>query len=157
QIADLLALMGDSVDNIPGAPGIGEKGAAELIGRYGSVEGAIEHAGELKRKAHRESLQNNAEQIRMSKRLATLDTTVPVELSLDQVKAQGPDEALLKAVYRELEFFSLLKELGPSEDTRARDYRVIGSAGELQTWLAEAAGAPVAVAISKSEEGAFAL
>jgi DNA polymerase-1 len=156
QIADLLALMGDSVDNIPGAPGIGEKGAAELIERFESVEGAIEHAAELKRKTHRESLQNHAEQIRMSKRLALLDTTVPVELSLDQVKAQEPDAALLKAVYKELEFYSLLKELGPSEDIRLRDYRVIAAADELHAWLAEATG-PVAVAISRSEEGAFAL
>lgn len=156
QIADLLALMGDTVDNIPGAPGIGPKGAVDLIERFGSVEGAIEHAGEVTRKVARESLQNNTEQIRMSKMLATLDTTVPVELSLDQVKAQPPDESMLKAMYKELEFYSLLKELGPSEDTRVRDYRVAENADDLLAWLKEADG-PVAVAISKSEEGAFAL
>ncbi len=80
QVADLLALMGDTVDNIPGAPGIGEKGARDLIQRFGSVEAAIEHAGEVERKTYRESLQNNREQILLSKRLATIDTSVPVEV-----------------------------------------------------------------------------
>ena len=122
QVADLLALKGDAIDNIPGAPGIGEKGARDLIERFGSVEAALEHAAEVERKAYRESLQNNVEQIRMSKRLATIDTDVPVEFSLEAVKAQPFDAGALKAVYKELEFYSLLKELGPSEDTRARDY-----------------------------------
>jgi DNA polymerase-1 len=158
QITDLLSLMGDSVDNIPGAPGIGEKGARELIERFGSVEAAIQRAAEVERKMHRESLQKNAEQIRLSKQLATISTEVPIEYSFDAIKAQPADPVLLKSVYKELEFYSLLKELGPSEDTRARDYRVIATAKELREWLAAApAGAPVAVAISKSAEGEFAL
>ncbi len=157
QVADLLALKGDAVDNIPGAPGIGDKGAKEIIEKFGSVEVALERAAEVERKMYRESLQNNVERIRMSKRLATIDTGVPIEFTLDAVKAQAPDPALLKAIYKEMEFHSLLKELGPSEDTRERRYSVIGSAGELRSWLAEAAGAPVAVAISKSAEGEFAL
>src|SRR5579862_7108150 len=74
QVADLLALKGDTVDNIPGAPGIGDKGARDLIVRFGSVEGALEHAAEVERKMYRESLQNNREQILLSKRLATIDT-----------------------------------------------------------------------------------
>ena len=83
---------------------------------------------------------------------------MPVEFSLESVKAHALDEARLKAVYKELEFHSLLKELGPAEDTRERDYRVVQEPGELDLWLAAApAGAPVAVAISKSAEGEFAL
>src|SRR5579871_4872788 len=78
QVADLLALKGDAIDNIPGAPGIGDKGAKDLIGRFGSVEAAIEHAAEVERKMYRESLQNNVERILMSKRLATIDTNVPI-------------------------------------------------------------------------------
>ena len=74
QVADLLALKGDSIDNIPGAPGIGDKGARDLILRFGSVEGALEHAAEVERKMYRESLQNNREQILLSKKLATIDT-----------------------------------------------------------------------------------
>ena len=123
QVADLLALKGDAVDNIPGAPGIGDKGAKDLIERFGSLDAALERAAEVERKTYRESLQNNVERIRMSKRLATIATDVPVEFSLDAVKAQAPDPALLKAIYKEMEFHSLLKELGPSEDTRERAIR----------------------------------
>src|SRR5258707_15012011 len=79
QVADLLALKGDAIDNIPGAPGIGDKGAKDLIVQFGSVDAAIERAAEVQRKAYRESLQNNVERIRMSKRLATIDTAVPIE------------------------------------------------------------------------------
>jgi DNA polymerase-1 len=157
QVADLLALKGDAVDNIPGAPGIGDKGAKELIERFGSLDAALGRAAEVEKKAYRESLQNNVERIRMSQRLATIATDVPVEFSAESVKAQAPDPELLKSIYKEMEFHSLLKELGPSEDTRERQYGVIGSGEELLAWLAEAQGAPVAVAISKSAEGEFAL
>src|ERR1019366_10692893 len=75
----------------------------------------------------------------------------------EAVKAQAPDPELLKAIYKEMEFHSLLKELGPSEDTRERQYGVISSGDELRAWLAEAQGSPVAVAISKSADGEFAL
>ena len=157
QVADLLALKGDAVDNIPGAPGIGDKGAKDLIERFGSLDAALERAAEVERKAYRESLQNNVERIRMSQRLATISTDVPVEFSAESVKAQAPDPALLKAIYQEMEFHSLLKELGPSEDTRQRQYAVILSGDELRAWLADANSAPVAVAISKSAEGEFSL
>jgi DNA polymerase-1 len=158
QVADLLALKGDAIDNIPGAPGIGDKGAQQLIERFGSVEGAIEHAAEVERKAYRESLQNYAEQIRLSKRLATISTDVPVPFELDAFRTIDPDEALLKSIYKDMEFHSLLKELGPGEDTRARDYRVIADEGELKSWMTGIPdGTPVAVAISKSAEGEFAM
>jgi DNA polymerase-1 len=157
QVADLLALKGDAVDNIPGAPGIGEKGARDLLERFGTLEAAIERAAEIERKTYRESLQNNVEQVRLSKRLATISTDVPIAFSVDAIRAQTPDEALLKAFYQEMEFHSLLKELGPGEDHRVRDYSVFAGAEELASWLRAAAGAPVAVAISKSAEGAFAL
>jgi DNA polymerase-1 len=130
QVADLLALMGDSVDNIPGAPGIGEKGARDIIQRFGSVEGALEHAAEVERKMYRESLQNNRDQILLSKQLATIDTTVPVEFEMSNLAAQEPDIAELKKVYKELEFYSLLKELGPTEDSHTRDYATIATREE---------------------------
>jgi len=158
QVADLLALMGDTVDNIPGAPGIGEKGARDLLVQFGSVEALIERADEVKRPMYRESLKNNVERIRLSKRLATIETAVPIEFSLDAVKAHAGDEALLKSIYKDMEFHSLLKEFGPGEDMRARDYSVIAGPEELQAWLAAIPPAtPVAVAISKAAEGEFAL
>jgi DNA polymerase-1 len=157
QVADLLALKGDAVDNIPGAPGIGDKGAKDLLERFGDVETAIARAAEVERKMYRESLQNHAEQIRMSKRLATLATDIPIEFDVESVKAHEPDLALVKALYKELEFHSLLKELGPGQDSRARDYAVVADAGELRSWLDAARGAPVAVAIAQSREGEFAM
>jgi len=158
QVADLFALKGDAIDNIPGAPGIGDKGARDLIERFGSVEAALERAGEVERKMYRESLQNNVERIMMSKRLATIDTSVPIQFSLESVRAQEADESALKKVYKELEFHSLLKELGPGEDTRVRDYQALDSAEALRAWLdAIPAEAPVAVAIAQLGEGKLAL
>jgi DNA polymerase-1 len=151
QVVDLLALKGDAVDNIPGAPGIGDKGARELIERFGGVEAAIERAAEVERRTYRESLQNNADQIRMSRRLATIVTDVPLEFTVESVKAQPPDPAALKAVYKELEFHSLLKELGAAEDTHEGDYRRIADPAEIAAWLASAQGAPVAVALGEAE------
>ncbi len=134
QVADLLALKGDSVDNIPGAPGIGDKGARDLIQRFGSVEAALEHAGDVERKMYRESLQNNREQILLSKRLATIDTTVPIEFHMDDLAAREPDIAELKKIYKELEFYSLLKEAGPTEDSHTRDYATIMSREEAEAY-----------------------
>ncbi len=129
QVADLFALKGDAIDNIPGAPGIGDKGARDLIERFGSVEAAIARAAEVERKMYRESLQNNVERILMSKRLATIDTAVPIVFELESVRAREADITALKLVYKDLEFHSLLKELGPSEDTRTRDYQTLESGG----------------------------
>jgi DNA polymerase-1 len=158
QVADLLALKGDSIDNIPGAPGVGDKGAKDLIEKFGSVEAALDRAAEVERKMYRESLQNNRERILLSKRLATIETAVPIEFSMEMVKAQEPEVTALKQIYKELEFHSHLKELGPSDDTRARDYQALATAEAVDAWLAEIpAGAPVAVAIAKSGEGEFAL
>jgi DNA polymerase I len=161
QVADLLALMGDSVDNIPGAPGIGDKGARDLIGRFGSVEGAMEHAAEVERKTYRESLQNNREQILLSKRLATIDTTVPVEFEMANLAAQEPEIGELKKVYKELEFYSLLKEVGPTEDAHTRDYASILTREEAEEYgstLAKLDGAkPIAFAIESSMDGGLPL
>ncbi len=158
QVADLLALKGDAVDNIPGAPGIGDKGARDLISQFGSVEEVLAHAAEVPRKMYRESLQNNVDRIRMSKRLATIETGVPIEFALESAATHSPDPALLKSVYQEMEFHSLLKELGPAEDTRPHDYAAFADAGEMRTWLAQVPRqAPVAVAIARSGEGELAL
>jgi DNA polymerase-1 len=118
QVADLLALKGDAVDNIPGAPGIGDKGAIDLIAQFGSVEAALDRAAEVQRKMYRESLQNNRDRVLLSKQLATIETNIPLEIDFEALAVSDPDVPALKQVYKELEFNSLLKELGPSEDTR---------------------------------------
>jgi len=157
QVADLLALMGDSIDNIPGAPGIGEKGAQSIIARFGSVESALEHAAEVERKTYRESLQNNRDQILLSKRLATIDITVPIEFEMTTLAAQEPDVPELKKVYKELEFYSLLKEVGPTEDAHTRDYATIGTREEAASYGAALAqldpSKPIAFAIESTVEG----
>src|SRR6266478_5406771 len=112
RVVDVMALMGDTIDNIPGAKGIGEKGATELIQKYGSVENALEHAAEVSHKRYREALQQQREQVLMSKQLATLATEVPVELDLASLERHEPDLTALSALYRELGFNSLLRELG---------------------------------------------
>jgi len=91
RVVDLMSLMGDTVDNIPGAKGIGEKGAAELIQKYGLVENALDHADEVANKRYREALQQQREQVMMSKQLAKISTDVPIELTLEALKIQSPD------------------------------------------------------------------
>jgi DNA polymerase-1 len=160
RVPDLLALKGDAVDNIPGAPGIGDKGAQELIRRFGSVEQALEHAAEVERKMYRESLQNNRDVVLMSKRLATIDTAVPIEWALEDAASQTPDAARLADLYRELEFHSLLESLAPAESEPdkppAEDNATLENA-ELVTAYLEAIprGTVVAVTFSATPEGAL--
>ncbi len=114
KIVDLLGLMGDSIDNIPGAPGIGEKGALKLILEFGSALEAMENADKVSHKTYRESLQNNQEIIRQSLELATVHCEVPIDLDLDQLKFREPDRAAAYELFRELEFNALTKEFADS-------------------------------------------
>ncbi len=148
QVAHLLALKGDAIDNIPGAPGIGEKGAKDLIDQFGSVPAALDRAAEVTRTMYRESLQNNRERILLSLSLATIDCNAPVDFDLNHLRTQPPDEELLKPLYKELEFFSHLKELGPSEDARTRDFAALEPA-EAAAWLA---AVPATLSLSYSPE-----
>src|SRR5882757_284076 len=109
KVIDLMALLGDTVDNIPGAKGIGEKGATELIQKYGSVENALDHAAEVSNKRYREALQQQREQVLMSKQLAEIAKDAPIELNLPALELRAPDVDALAALYRELGFNSLLR------------------------------------------------
>ncbi|MCZ2152828.1 MAG: DNA polymerase I [Bryobacterales bacterium] len=122
QVVDLLALKGDSVDNIPGAPGIGDKGAKDLIAEFGSVEEAIQRAAEVKRKMYRESLEKNRDRILLSKELARIRIDAPLDVSLNDLAAKEPDVAALEAVYRELEFERALREIQKAVVEKARDF-----------------------------------
>lgn len=114
KVVDVMALRGDSVDNIPGAPGIGDKGSVELIVQFGSVEQVLDRASEVKRKSYRESLEQNREAVLLSKELVTIDSQVPVELDLGAMTTQAPDVEACRVLFTELEFTSLLRELEPS-------------------------------------------
>jgi DNA polymerase-1 len=126
KVTDVMALMGDSIDNIPGArdpndkpapgerrkPGIGEVGAREIILKFGSAEEALKRAAEVKRASYREALEKNAKYVLLSKELSKIDSDVPITLDLHNLERREPDLKLLAALYRELGFNSLLKELG---------------------------------------------
>ena len=152
QVTDFLALKGDSVDNIPGAPGIGDKGAQQLIAEYGDIEGIIGHASEIKRKTYRESLQNHADQIRLSKRLATLDASGSLRLDLDSARLKSGNTDELLSCYRELEFNTLASQLesetgAPSAEVESHTFE---SAGQFERWLAAQSG-PIALAVLTDE------
>src|ERR687893_533182 len=101
KLVDLLGLMGDSIDDIPGAPGIGSKGAVQIIQQFGSIEAALAGWESVKHKTYRESLRNNADLIRKSRDLARIKTDVDIELKLDEIKARPPDRAAAYELFRE--------------------------------------------------------
>ncbi len=128
RVIDVMALRGDSIDNIPGAPGIGDKGSVELIQQFGTVEAAIDAAtatpDAIKRKTYRESLANNRDNILLSKELVTIHTSVPIEYTLDAMRTQAPDLAACRDLFSELEFTTLLKELAPAPDNTVITYEL---------------------------------
>ncbi len=135
RVVDVMALRGDSIDNIPGAPGIGDKGSVELIKRFGTVEQALDRAAEVEKKTYRESLLNNREVVLFSKRMATIDCNVPVELDLNAMKAGAPDIATLRQLFFELEFTSLLKELLPVVEVTEAQYTEAKSPADVEAIL----------------------
>src|SRR5271168_1580062 len=147
RVVDYMALLGDTIDNIPGAKGIGEKGAAELIKKYGRVERALDHADEVPNKRYREALQQQREQVLMSKQLAAIAIDAPIDVKLAELALQPPNGMALAALYRELGFNSLLKELGaeaaaPSAPASAEpaaktDYAQFATVAEFRAYLAK--------------------
>ncbi|MGB9490270.1 MAG: 5'-3' exonuclease H3TH domain-containing protein, partial [Terriglobales bacterium] len=155
QVIDVMALRGDSVDNIPGAPGIGDKGSVEIIQRFGSVEQALDHAAEVEKKTYRESLLNNRDNIMLSKQLVTIDTNVAVELDVTAMTVGDPDVDALRALFAELEFSSLLKELLPVLEVEEGDYREIKSKAEFDDYIGDLApSVPLAVATPSADDAA---
>ena len=152
RVVDVMALRGDSIDNIPGAPGIGDKGSVELIKRFGSVESALDHAAEVEKKSYRESLLNNREAVLISKQLVTIDRNVPVELDLASMLAGDPDVDALRQLFTELEFTSLLKELLPSMELGEVQYTTAQSPGDINAVLkALPAGGALAIALEMAQ------
>jgi DNA polymerase-1 len=149
QVADLLALKGDAIDNIPGAPGIGDKGAVALLEQYGTLDNLLAEGPNLTKKTYREALTTHREQVELSKRLATIHCEVPLELSLEALAAATPDRPTLEAFYREMEFFSFLRDLAPEPVKVAEDYAPI-AAEELPGWAGEG---PVGVALFDGQLG----
>jgi DNA polymerase I len=156
RVVDVMALRGDSVDNIPGAPGIGDKGSVEIIKRFGTVEQALERAAEVEKKTYRESLQNNRDTILFSKSMATIDTNVPVELDVEAMRVGDPDVDGLRELFTELEFTSLLKELLPVVEVTEAHYGEAKSAEDVDR-VVKAVRADGALAIAVEQEEAEAV
>jgi DNA polymerase-1 len=135
QVVDVLALMGDSSDNIPGVPGVGEKGAKQLLAEFESLENLLAHAGEVKRRSYRESLESNAELAHLSKSLATIRLDAPVQFDPEAMRLTEPDIARLRELFRRLEFGSFLGELQPDAATAGARYRALTSERELKKFL----------------------
>jgi DNA polymerase-1 len=138
RVVDVMALRGDSIDNIPGAPGIGDKGSVELIQLFGSVEAALDRADEVKKKTYRESLQNNRDNILLSKELVTIHTSVPIEWTLEAMRTQPVDNAACRELFSELEFTTLLKELAPAVDNTRLSFELKPTPDEIAELLAAA-------------------
>ena len=109
QVIDILGLMGDAVDNIPGCPGVGEKTASKLVQDFGSIENLIENTDKLKG-ALKEKIENNIEQIKTSKWLATIKTDVPIQLDMEMLKMEEPNQEALQKIFEELEFRTLMRK-----------------------------------------------
>ena len=148
RVVDVMALRGDSIDNIPGAPGIGDKGSVELIQQFGTVEAALDRADEVKKKTYRESLQNNRDNILLSKELVTIHTGVPIAYDLEEMRTQAPDLEACRVLFSELEFTTLLKELAPAASNTVTTFNLKPTREEIAELLREARRA------GKREEGA---
>jgi DNA polymerase I len=153
RVVDVMALRGDSIDNIPGAPGIGDKGSVDLIQRFGTVEQALDRAAEVEKKTYRESLQNNRANILLSKQLVTIDCNVPVELDESAMKMGEPDTEALRELFTELEFTSLLRDLLPVTEVAEAHYSDAKSAADVEAVLKSVPpGGALAIAVEAESE-----
>ncbi|HEX5473753.1 MAG TPA: DNA polymerase I [Vicinamibacterales bacterium] len=131
QVVDVLALMGDSIDNIKGVPGIGEKGARDLIAAYGSLEALLAHAAEVTNKRYREGLLGHADDARQSRELAKIRTDVPVAFDPEAARYRGASQARCFELFSRLGFRSLVMEFAPTAQTVGKDYAVVATMAEV--------------------------
>ncbi len=152
RVVDVMALRGDSIDNIPGAPGIGDKGSVELIQQFGSVEAALDGASTVKKKTYRESLENNRDTVLLSKGLVTIHCNLPVDYSLEAMSTAGErDLSALRSLYSELEFTTLLKDL-PSPEAKKVDYTLEPDAEDIAQLLDQARSSELGLALFLPED-----
>jgi DNA polymerase-1 len=137
QVVDVLALMGDSIDNVKGVPGIGEKGARDLISTHGSLDRLLEHASELTHRKYREALLSHTEDARRSREILRIRTDVPVTFDLSSFRYQGPSRQDCFDLFSELGFRSLVMEFAPTAASVTKDYAVIESLDDLDQYMRE--------------------
>jgi DNA polymerase-1 len=146
KVVEVMGLMGDTSDNIPGVPGIGPKTARQLIEEFGSIAELLKNIDKVKNAKLRASLDRHAEQARLSRELATLDSNAPLDWTLENLKRGEPDRKKLQEIFKEMEFSKLLKDFSLRPDHRDDDYRLITGMGEME-----------ALVRNLREAGAFAL
>ncbi|MGA2463918.1 MAG: DNA polymerase I [Thermodesulfobacteriota bacterium] len=137
QVVEVMGLAGDAIDNIPGVPGIGEKTAIELIKIFGSIENLLTHLDQVRQKKLKENLETYGEQARLSRKLATIHTDVPLTYRLNDFAPSSPNQNGLREIFKELEFNKLLKELPEEKRPEKRDYRLITDQNEFLALLEE--------------------
>ncbi|NPA25022.1 MAG: DNA polymerase I [Deltaproteobacteria bacterium] len=140
RLLDLLALAGDSSDNIPGVPGIGPKSALKLLDEFGDLGTMLAETDRIERKSWREKLQKFQDEARLSRRLVTLSDTVETGLSLADLKRREPDLEALREIFAELEFHGLSRRLSPQQTVTREGYRLVESEDALKTLLTELEG-----------------
>ena len=136
QVVDVLALMGDMIDNVKGVPGIGEKGARDLITTYGTLDALLAQASEIPQKKYREALLAHVDDARSSRELLKIQTNVPVEFDISSFRYRGPTRQACYELFSELGFRSLVMEYAPTADTIAKDYRLVTSRADLEALAA---------------------
>jgi DNA polymerase I len=147
RVVDVMALRGDSIDNIPGAPGIGDKGSVDLIQKFGSLQNLLDHADEVEKKSYRESVLNNRDTILFSREMATIDCNVPIEFDPEPMRMGEPDTTALRDLFTELEFTSLLKDLVSGVDESQTEYNEASSAQDIDAAVKAAQKGVLAVAL----------
>ena len=147
RVVDVMALRGDTIDNVPGAPGIGDKGSVDLIVEFGSVEEVLAHTADVKRKSYRESLEQNRQAVLLSKELVTIDCRVPLELDLAAMETAEPDLEASRALFTELEFTSMLRELEPAATPSSVELIESPNAEQMAQFLVSARRAGFALSV----------
>jgi DNA polymerase-1 len=136
KVVDVMAIWGDAIDNIPGVPGIGEKGAKALIQQFGSLDGVYERLDEIKKAAQRKALEENRDKAFMSRDLAQIRCDLGVDIDFETLKLDPPDRAKLHDIFSRLEFASLMQEYLPEAPAVAREYRIAGTAEDVEQFAA---------------------
>ena len=132
KVVDVMAIWGDAIDNIPGVPGIGEKGAKALIEQFGSLEGVYENLDQIKRAGQRKALEENKDKALLSRDLARIKCDLELDLDFETLKRREPDRAKLHDVFSRMEFASLMQEFLPEAPPQQKDYRIAASADEIR-------------------------
>ena len=135
KVVDVMAIWGDAIDNIPGVPGIGEKGAKSLIEQFGSLDAVYEHLDQVKKASQRKTLEENRDKAFLSRDLAKIKCDLPITIDFDKLKRQEPDRAKLHELFSRLEFASLMQEYMPKAPAVARDYRLAASGDDIRQFV----------------------